>query len=68
MNFVAGNDIIKSRAQMASNAYGMNGSPSVRVIIQQCLSAELQVQPPSDGVEAQSVEVSEYKGVNIAYA
>ena len=66
MNFVARNDIIKSRAQMASN--GMNSSPSVRVIIQQCLSAELQVQPPSDGVEAQSVEVSEYKGVNIAFA
>ena len=49
---------------MASD--GMNGSPSVRVIIQQCLSAELQVQPPSDGVEAQSVEVSEYLyGVSI---
>ena len=43
---------------MASN--GMNGSPSVRVIIQQCLSAQLQVQPPSDGAEAESVEVSEY--------
>ena len=42
---------------MASD--GVNGSPSVRVIIQQCLSAELQVQPPSDGVEAHSVEVSE---------
>lgn len=41
---------------MASD--GINGSPSVRVIIQQCLSAELQVQPPSDGVEAQSVEIS----------
>ena len=36
----------------------MNGTPSVRVIVQQCLSATLQVHPPGDDVEAQSVEVS----------
>lgn len=36
----------------------MNGTPSVRVIVQQCLSATLQVHPPGDDVEAQSVEIS----------
>ena len=42
---------------MASNA--VSGSPSVRVIVQQCLSAKLQVQPPTDDKDAQWVEVSE---------
>ena len=40
---------------MASNT--VNGCPSIRVIIQQCLSAKLQVQPPIEGSDAQWVEV-----------
>lgn len=40
---------------MASNA--ANGCPSIRVIIQQCLSAKLQVQPPTEDSDAQWVEV-----------
>ena len=40
---------------MASNA--VNGCPSIRVIIQQCLSAKLQVQPPTEDSDAQWVEV-----------
>ena len=40
---------------MASNA--VNGCPSIRVIIQQCLSAKLQVQPPKEDSDAQWVEV-----------
>ena len=35
-----------------------SGCPSVRVIIQQCLSARLQVQPPTENEDAQWVEVS----------
>ncbi|XP_078348868.1 D-aminoacyl-tRNA deacylase 2-like isoform X5 [Oculina patagonica] len=35
-----------------------NGSPSVRIIIQQCLSARLQVQPPTENEDAQLVEIS----------
>ena len=38
---------------MASASEG----PSIRIIIQQCLSAKLQVQPQRDGQEAQYVEV-----------
>ena len=34
-----------------------NGCPSIRVIIQQCLSAKLQVQPPTEDSDAQWVEV-----------
>lgn len=34
-----------------------SGCPSVRVIIQQCLSARLQVQPPTENDDAQWVEV-----------
>ncbi|CAH3044620.1 unnamed protein product [Porites lobata] len=41
---------------MASNA--VNGCPSIRVIIQQCLSAKLQVQPPTEDSDAQWVEIS----------
>lgn len=40
---------------MASNA--VNGCPSIRVIIQQCLSAKLQVQPLTEDSDAQWVEV-----------
>ena len=40
---------------MASDA--VNGCPSIRVIIQQCLSAKLQVQPPTEDSDAQWVEV-----------
>ena len=40
---------------MASNA--VNGCPSIRVIIQQCLSAKLQVQPPTEDSDAEWVEV-----------
>ena len=40
---------------MASNA--VNGCPSIRVIIQQCLSAKLQVQSPTEDSDAQWVEV-----------
>ena len=45
---------------MASNA--VNGCPSIRVIIQQCLSAKLQVQPPTEDSDAQWVEVR--NGIN----
>ena len=34
-----------------------SAGPSVRVIIQQCLSARLQVQPPTENEDAQWVEV-----------
>ena len=37
---------------------GISGCPSVRIIIQQCLSARLQVQPPTENDDAQWVEVS----------
>ena len=38
----------------------ISGCPSVRIIIQQCLSARLQVQPPTENEDhaAQWVEVS----------
>ncbi|XP_020622671.1 probable D-tyrosyl-tRNA(Tyr) deacylase 2 isoform X2 [Orbicella faveolata] len=35
-----------------------SGCPSVRVIIQQCLSARLQVQPPTENEDAQWVEIA----------
>jgi len=43
-------------ADMAASSN--SGCPSVRVIIQQCLSARLQVQPPSENDDAQWVEIS----------
>lgn len=39
----------------------MIGCPSVRIIIQQCLSARLQVQPPTENEDAKWVEVSVIK-------
>ena len=44
---------------MASNSKSkdLSPSPSVRVIIQQCLSARLQVRPPNDDQDAEWVEV-----------
>lgn len=41
---------------MASN--GVDGCPSVRIIIQQCLSARLQVQPPTDDKDAEWVQIA----------
>ncbi|XP_068672916.1 D-aminoacyl-tRNA deacylase 2-like isoform X3 [Montipora foliosa] len=49
-------EISTAKGTLASNE--MNGTPFVRVIVQQCLSATLQVHPPGDDVEAQSVEIS----------
>jgi hypothetical protein len=40
-------------------ASSKNDGPCIHMIIQQCLSARLQVQPPTDEQEAEYVEVSE---------
>ena len=47
--------IFCSFTDMATNPN--SGCPSVRVITQQCLSARLQVQPPTENDDAQWVEV-----------
>ena len=38
----------------------MASSPKARILLQQCLSARLQVEPPSDEKDGVFVEVSSY--------
>lgn len=37
-----------------------SGGPKARVVLQQCLSAKLQIQPASDEQEAEYVEIGIY--------
>lgn len=46
------------RGMATATGLAANECPSVRVIIQQCLSARLQVQPPTETEDAKWVEIS----------